>query len=62
LVANRVATVEVGSERFQVRATVTSGEKRQMLFDRQAGQMPVFAGYQKKTTRQIPVIVLERIG
>src|SRR5689334_16972927 len=26
LVANPVATVELGSERFQVRATVTSGE------------------------------------
>jgi len=62
LVAHPVATVELGSERFQVKATVTSGEKRQMLFDRQAEQMPVFAGYQKKTTRQIPVIVLERIG
>jgi hypothetical protein len=62
LVANRVATLELGSERFQVRATITSGNQRQMLFDRQAEQMPVFADYQKKTTRQIPVILLDRIG
>jgi deazaflavin-dependent oxidoreductase (nitroreductase family) len=62
LVANPVANVELGSERFQVRATVTSGNQRQMLFERQAEQMPVFAGYQKKTTRQIPVILLDRIG
>src|SRR6266571_9192719 len=34
LIANPVATVELGSERFQVRATVTSGEERQRLFDR----------------------------
>jgi deazaflavin-dependent oxidoreductase (nitroreductase family) len=61
LVANPVATVELGSDRFQVRATVTSGEERQRLFDRQAKQMPNFAEYQKKTTRQIPVIVLTRI-
>jgi deazaflavin-dependent oxidoreductase (nitroreductase family) len=61
LVANPVATVELGSERFQVRATVTSGEERQRLFNRQAEQMPIFHEYQKKTTRQIPVIVLKRI-
>jgi deazaflavin-dependent oxidoreductase (nitroreductase family) len=61
LVANPEATVELGSERFRVRATVTSGEERQRLFDRQATQMPAFAEYQKKTTRQIPVIVLTRI-
>ena len=61
LVANPEATVELGSERFRVRATVTSGEERQRLFDRQANQMPIFAEYQQKTTRQIPVVVLTRI-
>ena len=61
LVANPEATVEVGSERFQVRATVASGEERQRLYDNQAKQIPAFAEYQKKTTRQIPVIVLTRI-
>ena len=61
LVANPEATVELGSERFQVRATVTSGEERQRLFNRQAQQMPIFVEYQQKTTRQIPVIVLTRI-
>ncbi len=61
LVANPVATVELGSERFRVRAVVTSGAERQRLFDRQAQQMPIFAEYQKKTTRQIPVIVFTRI-
>jgi deazaflavin-dependent oxidoreductase (nitroreductase family) len=61
LVANPEATVELGSERFRIRATVTSGEERQRLFDRQAAQMPIFTEYQKKTTRQIPVLVLTRI-
>lgn len=61
LVANPEATVELGSERFQVRAEVTSGEERQRLFNRQAEQMSIFADYQKKTPRQIPVIVLKRI-
>jgi len=62
LVANPEATVEVGSERFRVRATVTTGEERQRLFDRQAEQMPIFKEYQQKTTRQIPVFVLTRIA
>ena len=61
LVANPVATVELGSERFRVRATVTAGEERQRLFNRQAAQMPIFAEYQQKTTRQLPVLVLTRI-
>ena len=61
LVANPVVTVELGSERFRVRAAVTAGEERQRLFNRQAEQMPIFADYQKKTTRQIPVLVLKRI-
>jgi len=61
LVANSEATVELGSEHFRVRAAVTSGEERQRLYNRQADQMPIFAEYQQKTTRQIPVIVLTRI-
>ncbi|HEV8715385.1 MAG TPA: nitroreductase family deazaflavin-dependent oxidoreductase [Candidatus Binatia bacterium] len=61
LVANPMATVELGSERFRVRAAVTAGEERQRLFDSQAKQMPIFAEYQQKTTRQIPVIALTRI-
>ena len=60
LVANPVATVELGSERFRVRAAVAAGEERQRLFNRQAEQMPIFAEYQQKTTRQIPVLVLTR--
>ncbi|MGO9061395.1 MAG: nitroreductase family deazaflavin-dependent oxidoreductase [Candidatus Binataceae bacterium] len=62
LVANRVVTIELGSERFQARATVTSGEERERLYKSQAQQMSIFADYQKKTTRQIPVVVLQRIG
>ena len=62
LVANPTVTVEIGTERFQARAVVTSGEERQRLFDQQAAKMPVFNDYQKKTQRQIPVVVLNRIS
>lgn len=60
--ANPVATVEAGGESFKVKAVFTSGEERQRLYDHQAAQMPIFADYQKKTTRQIPVVALERLG
>jgi deazaflavin-dependent oxidoreductase (nitroreductase family) len=61
LVANPVVTIELGSERFQARAKVTSGEERDRLYKNQAAQMDIFNDYQKKTARQIPVVVLERI-
>jgi deazaflavin-dependent oxidoreductase (nitroreductase family) len=61
LVAHPTATLEIGSERFQVRAVVATGKERERLFKNQADQMPNFAEYQKKTSRQIPVIVLERL-
>jgi deazaflavin-dependent oxidoreductase (nitroreductase family) len=59
--AHPTATVEVGAEKFSVKASVTSGEERERLFNAQAAQMPVFNDYRKKTTRQIPVFVLERV-
>ena len=61
LVANPEVTLEIGTERFRARAEVTSGEERQRLFDVQAAQMPIFHDYQKKTSRQIPVVVFNRI-
>lgn len=62
VVANPVVTVEVGQEQFQARATVAEGAERERLFNQMAAQMPGFAEYQEKTTRQIPVVVLERMG
>lgn len=62
VVANPEVTVEVDSEKFQAKAVVTEGEERQRLFDNQAAQMPGFADYQRKTTRVLPVIALERAG
>ncbi|HXZ88893.1 MAG TPA: nitroreductase family deazaflavin-dependent oxidoreductase [Candidatus Binataceae bacterium] len=61
LVANPVITVEVGAEKFKAKAVVTSGKERQRLFDQMAKQMSFFADYQKKTKRQIPVLVLNRV-
>lgn len=61
LMAHPEVTVELPNERFKARAVVTTGAERDRLFNQQAEQMPNFAEYQRKTTRRIPVIVLERI-
>ncbi|HEY4917570.1 MAG TPA: nitroreductase family deazaflavin-dependent oxidoreductase [Solirubrobacteraceae bacterium] len=60
LVANPTATVELGTESFQATARVASGEERAELYNRQAELRPQFADYAEKTTREIPVVVLER--
>ena len=60
LLAKPSATVEVGTETVEVDASVTTGEERERLFNRQAELYPQFADYARKTTREIPVIALRR--
>ena len=65
VVAHSAVSVEAatpsGVERFKARARVAEGKERQRLFDAQAKVMPGFAEYQRKTQRQIPVVVLEKV-
>ena len=60
--ANPRVTVEIGPERFEANATVAKGAERRRLYDLQAARMPAFKDYETKTTREIPVVVLERAG
>ena len=62
LKANPRATVEVGTETRDVRARVAEGEEREKIWSRQKEIMPGFAGYETKTTRQIPVIILDPVS
>ncbi len=63
LLANPTVTVELGTERFQARATVVADEaERARLYAHHAELMPGFAEYPKKTARTIPVILLERLS
>jgi len=50
--------VEVGTEQFEVDASVAEEPERTHLYDQMVVIAPGFAEYQRKTTRQIPVIVL----
>lgn len=62
LLANPLATVEVGIETFQVRAEVAAEPERTRLYSKMVEMMPGFAEYQQKTTRIIPVFVLTRVA
>ncbi len=59
LVANPNAKIEVLGDTITVRARVAEGDERNRLYAEQAKLMPGFIEYQKRTTRTIPVIVLE---
>jgi deazaflavin-dependent oxidoreductase (nitroreductase family) len=58
--ANPAATVEVGTETVPVMAREAQGEERERIWSRQKELFPGFADYEEKTTRLIPVVVLER--
>ncbi len=60
LLAHPDVTVEVGTETFAATATVLQGEERDRIYARQAALVPMFADYQTRTDRIIPVVALTR--
>ena len=60
LKANPDVEIEVGTERYPVRARIAEGDERARIWERQKERWPAFADYETKTTREIPVVVLER--
>jgi len=61
LIANPRVTVEQGGETFEANAVPITGEERDRLYNMHAEQFPQFAEYERKTTRKIPVVALERV-
>jgi deazaflavin-dependent oxidoreductase (nitroreductase family) len=59
LLAHPKVTAEVGTSTVEVTARVAQGEEREQIWTAQKAAYPGFAEYEQKTTRQIPVIVLE---
>ena len=57
--ANPHVTYEVGTRTVRATARVAKGEERERIWSKQKLDRPNFAEYEKKTTRQIPVVVLE---
>ena len=62
LVAHPDASVEIGSRTVAVTARVAEGDTRERLWTRQKQLYPGFADYEAKTTRQIPVVILEPVA
>lgn len=62
LVANPKAKIEVGTDTFDVVARVAQGEERERIWIKQKQDWPGFAGYERKTSREIPVVILEAVG
>lgn len=60
VVANPGTEVEIGTETIRVRARVAAGEERDRIWSRQKRDYPQFEEYEAKTSRVIPVVVLER--
>ncbi len=58
VVANPLVSVEVGTEKFEARASVAEEPERTRLYNKMVEMMPGFDDYRRKTTRVIPVIVL----
>jgi len=59
LLAHPQVQVEVGTRTLDVAARVATGDERERLWAAQTAEFPGFAEYQEKTTRQIPVVVLQ---
>ncbi len=60
LLAHPDTTVEVGQQVVAVRAREVLGEEREPIWTGQKRDYPGFAGYEEKTDRTIPVLILER--
>lgn len=60
--ANPRAEVQVMGSTMQVEATEASSDDRPELWRRLVQMYPYFADYERRTTRQIPVIVLNPVG
>ena len=59
LTAHPEVEVQVEAERFPARARTATGAERSALWDQMVKIYPPYADYQKRTEREIPVVILE---
>ena len=59
--ANPQVVVQDGADTFELTAREVTGEERAAWWERSVAAYPPYAEYQQKTTRQIPVFVLEPV-
>ncbi len=57
--ANPETTVQIGSERRPVRARVATAQERKRLWPKAVATYAGYRGYQERTGREIPLVILE---
>ena len=60
LLAHPTTTVELGTDTIAVKARDLPADERDPIWEAQKNDYPGFAGYEAKTNRTIPVVLLER--
>ncbi len=61
LKANSDATVEIGDREVRVRAEEVDSEEKVRLWQKMVQMYPTYDGYQTKTKREIPLLVLRPV-
>jgi deazaflavin-dependent oxidoreductase (nitroreductase family) len=61
LLANPEVEVQVGTAKMKARARTATGAERARLWEKALGFWPPYADYQRKTEREIPVVVLDPV-
>jgi len=59
--SNPQATIQVKDKHIKVTAEVAEPEKKSELWSRLVEVAPNFAGYQKRTSREIPMVILHPV-
>jgi deazaflavin-dependent oxidoreductase (nitroreductase family) len=61
LLANPIVKIEVGIAILEAKARVAEPEERERIWTLQKKEYRAFADYEKKTDREIPVVILEAV-
>jgi len=61
ILANPEVEIQVGTKKLKARARTASGAERQKLWDQAIVWWPPYVDYQKKTSREIPLVVLDPV-
>jgi deazaflavin-dependent oxidoreductase (nitroreductase family) len=62
LQANPEATIQVGADTIPVRASVATAEEKTVLWPKVVAAYKGYEGYQRKTSRDIPVVILTPVA
>jgi deazaflavin-dependent oxidoreductase (nitroreductase family) len=61
LQANPEATLQLGTDSFPVQATVATDDEKKALWPKVVAAYKGYENYQRKTSRDIPVVILTRL-